>query len=1091
MVSRDAIDFVLGLKGITDRTGDALRPVQAWVVDEVAGRVRLRFGGETDEEAGTARYARNGGAPYAPGTEVMAQPVGREWFVLGPVQRGAGVATPSVEGTGALPGAPVPDLLAVIAPSIRWQGTVRTMTTKQRALALRMVRQFPGLLQVASGGRVGCRVRLVVQEETWDLDAAITAGRAEVTAFGTTGSWITDQGAQSLWATYGGLTYDTRMLFLGTSQMDSTVNELTRRDFPYSFINPEDTWYDSERAANRVTDTMVHAYMRQLEEILRDHGVDPTLVDGYAAAGYGVDPVKGLMPWFQEWWRTADLAGLVDDGRLPDVDARTSLVPFTRVDLDDAWGSLQGVVPTPTGSTEVLPRTTFGIVVPNAINLGSQWGGDQTIPVEQRTRMKSAAADLSARVRRVAGVAVDLTIVSPARFAATVTAATGAVNAFADPTAAEAEFTRVGAGTGATQARVVLAPYYGPGPSALTNGFMNFARKQGVTYDNNQFNQGAFGSWGATLCHEWLHSVEQRLRDAGYSVGYGLDCPLIHDGSTSTGQHRPQYPEDTIDRDEWRFLDDMMANKVPKPGGGLYGISPAMWAAIFPPVAVPIAPTTATGGGSVGGTVTVSSDPPIAYQTVLFVVTTGPVKYRGVTRFMTQKEEMVSRVFVDQFPGLMDVTTSGRLRVQVRVVYRTELLDIDAWLDNPANYKDNGANRDDLLSTGGTNHWMHPGVGERLLTNQYGGQNYDGRIVITSKSQVMDGAYARTNGTAGWSFLNPADSWYDDDRVNNRVSDLAVHEYGHQYQGKAMSWYGQTGIDVQDNAAAYGYSQQPYRAWMDWYIHLANQTNFAPFTTLGNGFAKDARTTPVSLPLTPYDIDNIWGTRTQAADGSALTLEALSNVSDTPAVTGQVLLRQADGTWAPGTVATGSGGSAAGLNDGTTVVASVAQINAHNGLQAVASSVAGRLDLRPVYGTTAGMVVEGNDPRLDRRRYFNDTPQTTTPSTSAANAYILGNELTFTLPAGTWTIVIRAEIEVSSVATTGSVFPRWSFNGIVQETRTSGLSPGVQVRRRTFYQERTGVTGGPHVVRTQFAASTTDVATWRDGAITVDATRTA
>lgn len=341
MVSRDALDFFQSLKQITDRTGDDLRPVQAWVVDEVAGQVRLRFGGETAAEAGEQRYARNGGAPYAPDTEVMAQPVGRGWFVLGPVQRGAGTSTPSVEGSGALPGAPVLDLLAVVVTSLRWQGTVRVMSSKQRALALRMIRQFPGLLQLASGGRVGCRVRLIEQADTWDLDAAIAVGKAEVTTFGTTGSWITDQGAQSLWGTYAGRTYDCRMLFLGTSQMDSTANEITRRDFPYSFLNPEDTWYDGDRAAGRVSDQMVHAYMRQLEEILRDHGVTPTSVDGYAAAGYSVDPVRGLMPWFQQWWRTADLSGLVDDGRVPDIDPRTSLVPFTRVDLDDSWGSLQ------------------------------------------------------------------------------------------------------------------------------------------------------------------------------------------------------------------------------------------------------------------------------------------------------------------------------------------------------------------------------------------------------------------------------------------------------------------------------------------------------------------------------------------------------------------------------------------------------------------------------------------------------------------------------------------------------------------------------------------------------------------------------
>ena len=269
---------------------------------------------------------------------------------------------------------------------------------------------------------------------------------------------------------------------------------------------------------------------------------------------------------------------------------------------------------------------------------------------------------------------------------------------------------------------------------------------------------------------------------------------------------------------------------------------------------------TAPGGAAGGSVVTVSAAPPIASQTILIVVTLGPVKYRGATHSMTSREEAVSRVIVDQFTGVMDITTKGELRVLPRVVYRTELLDIDAWLDDPANYKDNGTARDDLEAVG-DGHWIHSGIGDRLVTDQYGGDDYDGRVVLTGMSQIHSGALGLTHGSQGWTFISPDDGWYDDDRTNDRVTDILVHEYGHQYQGQALD-LGQQ-IDIQDLAANYGYSQQPYRAWMDWYIHLADQVDWNAFRTRSRGAVKvwDPRTVAVPLPATPYNIDDMWGTR--------------------------------------------------------------------------------------------------------------------------------------------------------------------------------------------------------------------------------------
>ena len=211
------------------------------------------------------------------------------------------------------------------------------MTIKEQALALRMVNQFPGMMQVASGGRVGVRVRLVVQEGIWDLDTEIATNNALITPF-ESGVFITEDGAHSLWDTYKGMTYDCRFLFLGTSQMNSSVNQVTRRGNNYSFINPEDSWFDADRDAQRVTDVMVAAFSEQINNMLIRQGNDSVDLTDPATAGYTASTTTGLMDFYQFFWQTSDLSVVVDDHKTPSIDQRAVAIPFSHVDLVDPWG---------------------------------------------------------------------------------------------------------------------------------------------------------------------------------------------------------------------------------------------------------------------------------------------------------------------------------------------------------------------------------------------------------------------------------------------------------------------------------------------------------------------------------------------------------------------------------------------------------------------------------------------------------------------------------------------------------------------------------------------------------------------------------
>lgn len=233
-------------------------------------------------------------------------------------------------------------------------------------------------------------------------------------------------------------------------------------------------------------------------------------------------------------------------------------------------------------ASDVTARTTLGIVVPYNVDIGS---GMTAIPATERAAAINHVAFMTTRVKAAAGIQIDATIAEPSTF-------TGKMNpdetyGWANDAGVAAEFARVGLSD--KGARVLLVPD-GPNRPSGFIGFMEYVSKDGIVYNfGNQFGAGYQGEQGATLIHEWLHSIEERLRDAGYRVGYGLDAPKIHDGSTATGPHRPQYPVNVTRRDEWTYLIDLMNAKVPKPNapGQTYGITDAMWLKIFPSVKAP------------------------------------------------------------------------------------------------------------------------------------------------------------------------------------------------------------------------------------------------------------------------------------------------------------------------------------------------------------------------------------------------------------------------------------------------------------------------------------------------------------------------
>ncbi len=246
-------------------------------------------------------------------------------------------------------------------------------------------------------------------------------------------------------------------------------------------------------------------------------------------------------------------------------------------------------------TSDVTARTTLGIVVPLSVDLGS---GMTAIPSAERAAAIQHVAFVTTRVKAATGIQIDATIVEPSTFTAQMKADKTA--GWADLVAINAEFTRVGLAD--KGARVVLVPD-GPDRPPSFLGFMTYIPKNGIVFNHNnnyngstsfQFAAGYQGEQGATLTHEWLHAVEQRLRDAAVRVGYGLDVPAVHDGATATGLHRPQYPENVTRRDEWTYLIDLMNAKVPKPNapGQTYGITDEMWLKIFPSVKAPApAPT--------------------------------------------------------------------------------------------------------------------------------------------------------------------------------------------------------------------------------------------------------------------------------------------------------------------------------------------------------------------------------------------------------------------------------------------------------------------------------------------------------------------
>ena len=249
--------------------------------------------------------------------------------------------------------------------------------------------------------------------------------------------------------------------------------------------------------------------------------------------------------------------------------------------------------------TTTLTQSSLAIIEPNSLNLGSAYTNQPvTSTSAQRTLMTAYAAATVNRIFAAAGVSLPVTTYNPSSLTIPISNSTTQAPEYLDAAGLASQMEAIGAS--AQAARVILVP--GGSWSTYWNGFMNFAGKTSIVYDNNQFAVGAFGTVGATLCHEWLHSIEQRLIDAGYRVGYGLDIPAVHDGSTDAGRHRAQYPENVTDRDEWKYLIDMMTANVPRPGrtdGSTYGITPEMWRKIFPSVSLPTAPATGLKFGAV------------------------------------------------------------------------------------------------------------------------------------------------------------------------------------------------------------------------------------------------------------------------------------------------------------------------------------------------------------------------------------------------------------------------------------------------------------------------------------------------------------
>ncbi len=235
------------------------------------------------------------------------------------------------------------DVLIVIPYSIRYQGTVRAMTTKERSMCETVARQFSGLYSMASGGLMDVRARGVFRETTWDLDADLAAIGSGLPGFGT-GVWIDAQHGQRFLDTYNGRTYDAQVIMVGKAQIDSTADGLTTGGTPgWCFLNIGDGNYDFYAGQNRLADVLVHEMNHQVESRMQNLGLAISPVDGSipgttGAAAINNEPHHNWFSGYIAWWDYNDFSGLTDDGHGPTVHADTLTLPDIYVDPDNGWG---------------------------------------------------------------------------------------------------------------------------------------------------------------------------------------------------------------------------------------------------------------------------------------------------------------------------------------------------------------------------------------------------------------------------------------------------------------------------------------------------------------------------------------------------------------------------------------------------------------------------------------------------------------------------------------------------------------------------------------------------------------------------------
>jgi hypothetical protein len=348
----------------------------------------------------------------------------------------------------------------------------------------------------------------------------------------------------------------------------------------------------------------------------------------------------------------------------------------------------------------------------------------------------------------------------------------------------------------------------------------------------------------------------------------------------------------------------------------------------------------------------------ITTQEVLIVVPV-TVKYNGVTWTMSARELAYCRKTVEDFPGGIDLVSTGKLRARARVVWRTELLDIDAWLADPANYY-NGAPDSLAYSPNNLGRYVHAPIVGRLLTNQYGGQQYDQLVAFFSKAVVNSGPYyGLTPGQ--YSFINIDDTTLGSPDGN--WNEGMIHEYGHTMEDKAAQAghplaYGPDSAGGEQLNGTSKYKLDPQRGYYDFFQDMyTNKLWYPGLTTKGPIADPDPRT--VLVPRRPIDPDNNWDAvlqrriAFQSASGTEIQtypdhVKAGANVTFTADGEG-VIVSSTGGTsgGTPGpTGATGATGPAgpAGTNapvltvrnDSAVVKTGPSNLNVYRGIQAVA-----------------------------------------------------------------------------------------------------------------------------------------------------------